>query len=381
MSSVDEREDGGITAHAKGAPERVLERSTEVGGPETHDALDEARRDKVLAVLDRWAAEGLRVLAVARRRPRRLGGARQPRGGGARAVPSRSRRPVRPPAAGGRRRRRRLSPRRAPDSRRHRGLRAHGGEDRPGVGIAREGAPVVTGEELEDMTEDELDALLRDGGDVVFARSSPEAKLRIAESLLAEGHVVAMTGDGVSDAPALRRADIGVAMGRSGTDVAREASTMVLTDDNFSTIVAAVAAGRRVFQNVRKFVFYILAHTTPEVVPFLRPARDLPRGRLGRGRAAALSTTSPEARCASGCGCARCDLGAPAVGPRLRVEPSTISRSPPRQRTWSDVAMRVRSDTTGGLSPHTVATSVVIPAARASAASSRARTEPTPLPW
>src|SRR5690606_32349245 len=136
------------------------------------------------------------------------------------------------------------------------------------VGIADDPV-VVTGERLDAMSEDELDALLREHRQLIFARTSPEAKLRIADALRAEGHVVAMTGDGVNDAPALRRADIGVAMGRTGTDVAREAATVVLTDDNFATIVAAVAAGRRVYDNIRKFICYIFAHTTPEVVPLL----------------------------------------------------------------------------------------------------------------
>ncbi len=270
MSTVDEREDGGITVHAKGAPEEVLERSTLIGGPAGHEPLDETDRADVLAVFERWASQGLRVLAVARRRlpdgsgapDRREDAERElcllglvalfdpPRPEVAEAVADCHRAGIRIIVVTG-----------------DYGLTA--AEIATRVGIARDGVRVVTGDELEDLSEQELDDLLRDGGELVFARSSPEAKLRIADALRDEGHVVAMTGDGVNDAPALRRADIGVAMGLSGTDVAREASTMVLTDDNFSTIVAAVAAGRRVFENVRKFVFYILAHTTPEVVPFL----------------------------------------------------------------------------------------------------------------
>jgi calcium-translocating P-type ATPase len=137
------------------------------------------------------------------------------------------------------------------------------------VGIGTAIRCVVTGDQLDAMSDTDLDSLLAGPDEIVFARSSPEGKLRICEALRAAGQIVAMTGDGVNDAPALRHADIGVAMGRSGTDVAREAATMVLTDDNFATIVRAVDAGRRVFDNVRKFVLYIFAHAVPEVVPFL----------------------------------------------------------------------------------------------------------------
>jgi calcium-translocating P-type ATPase len=154
------------------------------------------------------------------------------------------------------------------------GIRVHvvtGDNGRTAAEIARRvglGADRVV-EDLDALSDSALTALLAGREEIVFARAAPEAKLRIADAVRSGGGTVAMTGDGVNDAPALHHADIGVAMGRGGTDVAREAATMILTDDNFATVVAGIEEGRRVFENVRKFVLYIFAHAVPEVLPFL----------------------------------------------------------------------------------------------------------------
>lgn len=135
------------------------------------------------------------------------------------------------------------------------------------AGLALEGSPVIDGSELPERDEELAGLVDRDG--VVVARVAPEGKFRIARVLQGAGHVVAMTGDGVNDAPALRQADIGVAMGRSGTDVAREAADLVLLDDEFGTIVDAVATGRAVFSNVRRFLTYHLTDNVAELTPFV----------------------------------------------------------------------------------------------------------------
>jgi P-type Ca2+ transporter type 2C len=122
----------------------------------------------------------------------------------------------------------------------------------------------LTGHDLEELDDAELSKVLQ--GDVLFARTKPEQKMRIVSALQAQGQIVAMTGDGVNDAPALRQADIGVSMGVRGTDVARDASDLVLLDDNFATIVRAIREGRRQFANVQKFVRYLLSSNAGEVI-------------------------------------------------------------------------------------------------------------------
>jgi calcium-translocating P-type ATPase len=259
------------TAYTKGAPEAVLARCVRaVHGADDPVPLDDTMLAALATRLQDLASQGLRLIACA---SRDLGTGQPPT---ARADVERDLTllgfvalsdPIRdavPDAV-----------RRAHDA----GITVHvitGDNGATAAAIARSAGiravgevNVVRGTELDAMPDPELDALLARGDELVFARSSPEDKLRIATRLQARGHVVAMTGDGVNDAPALRRADIGIAMGQSGTDVAREAATMVLTDDDFATIIRAVESGRRVYDNVRKFILYIFAHAVPEVVPFL----------------------------------------------------------------------------------------------------------------
>lgn len=269
MATIDDGDDGRWVS-VKGAPEAIEARAVRIAGPDGAERpMGPEDRRSVARAVEAMAARGLRVLAVADR-PVPAGTTPADRDDAERDLcllglvgmhdPPRAA----VPAAVERCRQAGI------------GIVVVTGDNgltaaavAREVGIVRGTARVVGGPELTAMDDAALSALVADPDGLIFARAEPEAKLRIAETLRARGHVVAMTGDGVNDAPALRHADIGVAMGRSGTDVAREAATMILTDDDFATIVAAVEEGRRVYANVRRFVLYILAHSPPEVVPFL----------------------------------------------------------------------------------------------------------------
>jgi len=130
-------------------------------------------------------------------------------------------------------------------------------------------AAVVSGSDLKEMSSDDLDHILRNHSEIVFARTSPQQKLIIVEGFQRMGAIVAVTGDGVNDSPALKKADIGIAMGITGSDVSKQAADMILLDDNFASIVTGVEEGRLIFDNLKKTIAYALSANIPEITPFL----------------------------------------------------------------------------------------------------------------
>jgi len=268
MSTVH-RGDGETLVHAKGAPREVLELCTRMLAGGAEGPLDEPARARIMAAGDAFARAGLRVLAVARRVVRGADLGRLPTEDieadmtflGLVAMMD----PPRPEVEAAVATCRRAGIRIVMITGDY-GLTAESVARR--IGIIRDGrARIVSGADLDAMDEGALDEAL--SGEVVFARAAPEHKLRIVAALQRAGHVVAVTGDGVNDAPAIKKADIGIAMGLSGTDVAKEAADVILTDDNFATIVGAIEEGRAVFANIKKFSTYIFTSNTPEAVPFI----------------------------------------------------------------------------------------------------------------
>ncbi|HXV33666.1 MAG TPA: cation-translocating P-type ATPase [Gaiellaceae bacterium] len=264
MSTLEaDAERGGIAVVTKGAPDVLLGRCTaerEAGG--VHE-LTEAHRGEILAAVDRLGGEAMRTLAVAYRplprdaepegeaverelvylglvgiidppRPEALTAISEASSAGVRTIMITGDHP-------------RTAARIAAD-----------------LGIAPEGSRTVTGVELDELDDEALGEVVREAS--VYARVAPEHKLRIVHALQADDRIVAMTGDGVNDAPALKAADIGVAMGRAGTDVTKEAADMILADDNFATIVSAVREGRGIFANIRRFLRFLLSSNVGEVL-------------------------------------------------------------------------------------------------------------------
>lgn len=268
MATVQERENGGLAMYAKGAPEVILPRCEEEWQPET-DQNAPLRREHWLEVVARMAADGERVVAVARRpwhepavdaddvqgltlcgllgisdppRPEAVEAISGCRESGIRVIMVTGDHPATAEAIS-------------------RQVNLMDAEAQAGTSC------VINGAQLAAMDEAELEERIDDV--CAFARVTPHDKLRVVEALQRRGHVVAVTGDGVNDAPALRRADIGVAMGQAGTEAAREAADVVLLDDSFASIYEAVKLGRYMFENIRKVVFFLLSSGAGEVIAIL----------------------------------------------------------------------------------------------------------------
>jgi len=264
-------------AYIKGAPKEILGLCSHVRWNQRDRMMDENLRSQIMAAHDTYARNGLRVLAVALRELHSDGTDYRPEVIehdltflGLEAMMD----PPRDEVA------------QAVETCHHAGIRiimitgdygltAESIARRIGI-LTKPQPRIINGTDLDTMDDETLKTILAD--EVIFARATPEHKLRVVISLQEIGNVVAVTGDGVNDAPALKKADIGVAMGIAGTDVANEAADIILMDDNFASIVNAIEEGRGVYANIKKFVCYIFTSNTPEAVPFIFWA--LSRGRI-----------------------------------------------------------------------------------------------------
>lgn len=268
MMSVVSKKGNAYFVFTKGAPDQLLKRCSRYFDESGIHALTERMREEIMRRNEAMAMQSLRVLGVAYRELKErpdTGSCEQD------LIFSGLLGMIDPPREG---------IKESIQLCRHAGIKTvmiTGDHPSTAVAVARklemyrEGKDrVLTGEELDELDEGALLKLIPKVR--VFARVSPLHKLKIVKCLKQSGHVVAMTGDGVNDAPAIKEADIGIAMGNSGTDVAKEAAAMVLTDDNFSTIVAAVEEGRSIYENIRKFIRYLLACNTGEILTMFAAA-------------------------------------------------------------------------------------------------------------
>jgi P-type Ca2+ transporter type 2C len=324
---IDAERENTIAVVTKGAPDVLLDRCTEERVARERRPLGDTRRHEILRDVERLGDHALRTLAVAYR----------PLPAGMTALTDESVEqelvylglvgiidPPRPEAAP------------AIAESHSAGLRVvmiTGDQPRTAAQIAADlgidphGSRVVSGRELEGL---DHEARVTAGREVaVYARVAPEHKLRIVESLHADQQVVAMTGDGVNDAPALKAADIGVAMGRTGTDVAREAADMILADDNFATIVAAIREGRAIFASIRKFLRFLLSSNIGEVLTMFFGV--VLAGALGledTGEAIAVPLLATQILWIN-----LLTDGAPALALGVDPPPADVMERPPRRRT------------------------------------------------
>ncbi len=262
MTTVHKTSDGGVFAYMKGAPEVVVECCNRTFADGAESDLSPGEKKRILDVNHEMASQGLRLLAAAYKE-----------------LPS----PARHDPADVERDMVFLGLVGMIDAPREEAKRAIATSEEAGIkvvmitgdhkstavavarelGLLRGSGIVLTGTELDGLSDEALEDIVENV--VIYARVSPEHKIRIVRALKKKGHIVAMTGDGVNDAPALKSSDIGVAMGITGTEVAKEASDMVLADDNFATIVTAVEEGRRIYDNITKFIRFLLAVNFAEV--------------------------------------------------------------------------------------------------------------------